>query len=258
MQFLDTIESIAFMIFYLAMIWIFLTKLIVTNYKNKSFRNRERYWQWTFIAYFLLGFGDIFHLGLRIVIFISGWGPDDHLTNLSIAIGTIITSLTMYYFYVAIFHLWANLYGEKYSTESKIKIYSIIVYSAYIVGAILLFMPYNHWYEGNGTVDFGFDFRIITAVPIYIIGLVAVGLLLKSSKNVRNTPNDSVKTDINRGNYFASIWYIVSFITYSLTIFFVATYPIAGMFMIPKTIAYLIAFYYHYRTMLNKNIPSKH
>jgi len=258
MQVLDTIESIMFMIFYLVIIWVFLIRLIITNYKNDTFRNRERYWQWTFLAYFLLGFGDIFHLGLRVVIFIAGWGPDDHLTNLSIASGTILTSLTMYYFYVAVFHLWANLYGLIHSTKSKIKIYTVIEYSAYFIGVILLFMPYNRWYEGNGTVDFGFDFRIITAIPLYILGLIAVGLLLRSSRKERNTSSGKVNIEMNRGNYLASWWFIVSFITYSLTIFFVANYPIAGMFMIPKTIAYLVAFYYHYRNILTNPLSLKH
>ncbi|MHA2391862.1 MAG: hypothetical protein ACXAEX_07820 [Promethearchaeota archaeon] len=251
MQISDTIESIIFIIFYLGVIWIFLIKLILKNAKSKTFRNREKFWKWTFLAYFLLGFGDIFHLGFRIIVFFSGWGPNDHMTNLLISSGTVITSITMYYFYIAIFHMWANIYSTQYSTEPKIKLYTIIQYIAYTSAIVLLFLPYNHWYEGDATIDFGFDFRIMTAIPIYLIGFITLKLLLTSSKAEKNNPS-GIDTDINKGNYRAALWYIVSFATYSITIFFVAIYPLTGLFMIPKTIAYLVAFYYHYKTMLNK------
>ena len=234
-------------------IWVFLIKILWSKIQEKSLKNQHMVWKWTFLAYFLLGFGDLFHLGLRIIVYFAGWGPDDHLTNLFIGSGYVITGISMTYFYIAIFHAWAKLYGEKYSTPLKVKIFTAVLYSAFIVRLILMALPYNRWYEGISTVDFGFDFRIITSLPIYVIGLITVYLLIRDSI-AEKKHTTGIDPEINKGNYIAALWYIISFLTYSITNFFVAFFPLTGLFMIPKTIAYLVAFYYHYKTLLKKDI----
>ncbi len=243
--------SIIFIIAYLVIIWIFLIKIIIKRFKKGKTIPIDNAWKWTFVAYFLLGFGDLFHLGFRIYVFFTGLGPDESFTNLAIGSGYIISGLTMTYFYIAIFHAWSNIYGDKYSIPSKIKIYTIILYSAFILRLVLIFLPFNHWFEGDATVDFGFDFRIITAIPIYIIGILSISLLFKDSKAEKNEFT-GININLNKGNYMASIWFVVSYVTYSITLFLVAIFPLTGLFMIPKTIAYLIAFYYHYKNMLNR------
>ncbi len=250
MQVQDNMGSIIFMITYIVIIWIILIKLFVKNLRVNPFKERTGFWKWTFLAYFLLGFGDLFHLGFRIYIYFAGFGPDEPFTNITIGSGYIISGLTMTYFYVAIFHSWSLIYGEKYSRPHKIKLYKIILYLAFILRIFLMFLPYNHWFEGNATVDFGFDFRIITALPIYIIGIISMFLLLKDSKAEMRNPT-GIDINLNKSNYKATIWFLVSYVTYSFTILFVANYPLTGMFMIPKTIAYIVAFFYHYKNMLN-------
>ena len=249
MQVQDNLSSAIFMICYLAIIWLFLTILIVKN--KSSFKEKSDAWKWTFIAYFLLGFGDLFHLGFRIYIYFAGIGPDEHFTNITIPAGYIISGITMTYFYIAIFHAWAALYGESYSTPTKIKLIKIILYLAFILRLVLMALPYNRWYEGDATADFGFDFRIITAIPIYIIGVTSVLLLFNSSKAEKKNPT-SIDTKINKGNFNAAIWFIVSYVSYSITLFLVGIFPLTGMFMIPKTIAYIVAFFYQYKTLLNR------
>jgi hypothetical protein len=245
----DNLSSAIFMIVYISLIWIFLIILILKT--KSSFKEKTGSWKWTFLAYFLLGFGDLFHLGFRIYIYFAGIGPDEPFTNITVPAGYIISGITMTYFYIAIFHAWSSLYGEKYSTPSKIKTYRIVLYLAFILRLILIALPYNRWYEGDATLDFGFDFRIITAIPIYIIGIISVLLLFNSSKAEKKDPT-GIDSKINKGNFNAAIWFIVSYVSYSITLFLVALFPLTGMFMIPKTIAYLIAFFYHYRTMLNR------
>lgn len=247
MQMQDNMGSIVFILAYLIIIWIFLLKLLIQG----KFKNKDKAWKWTFMAYFLLGFGDLFHLGFRIYVFFAGLAPDDPFTDLAIGSGYIISGLTMTYFYIAIFHSWVFIYGEKYSTPSKIKNFTIILYSAFLIRIILMFLPFNHWFEGDATVDFGFDFRIITAIPIYIIGIISVYILFRDSRSERNEFT-GINIDRNRGNFMASIWYVISYISYSFTLFLVAIIPLTGLFMIPKTIAYLVAFFYHYKNMLNK------
>ncbi|MFX0178848.1 MAG: hypothetical protein ACFE78_01585 [Candidatus Hodarchaeota archaeon] len=247
----DNMGSIVFIFAYLVIIWIFLIKLIIKRLTKGKTIHTDKAWKWTFAAYFLLGFGDLFHLGFRIYVFFAGLGPDELFTNLAIGSGYIISGLTMTYFYIAIFHAWSNIYGDKYSNPSKIKIFTIILYSAFILRLVLIFLPFNHWFEGDATVDFGFDFRIITAIPIYIIGILSVSLLFKDSKTEKNEFT-GININLNKGNYMASIWFVVSYVSYSITLFLVAIFPLTGLFMIPKTIAYLVAFYYHYKNMLNR------
>jgi len=253
MQVPDNLYSVIFMGTYLVIIWVFLIKLIIQNIKGGKLKARDAAWKWNFLAYFLLGFGDLFHLGFRIYIFIAGYGPDDHFTNLFIGLGYIISGLTMTYFYIAVFHGWAKTYGTTYSTPKKIKLYTVIIYIAFILRFILMMLPYNRWYEGDATVDFGFDFRIITAIPLYIIGILAVFLLFSHSR-AEAKDLKGIDPIRNKGNFYASIWFLVSYITYTITLLLVAIYPLTGLFMIPKTIAYLIAFFYHYKTMLNRPI----
>jgi hypothetical protein len=248
----DNMGSISFMIFYLVIIWIFLIKIIIQNSKEGKFKKRSKTWKWIFAAYFLLGFGDLFHLGLRIFNYFAGFTEVDSFYMITLGLGYIISGLTMTYFYVAIFHAWSDTYGKAYSTPSKIKSITIILYIAFLVRIILMFLPYNHWFEGDGTVDFGFDFRWITAIPIYIIGIISVYLLFNDSKK-EISEKKGIDHQINRGNFFASIWFVISYISYSLTLFFVAILPLMGLFMIPKTIAYLVAFFYHYKTLLNRD-----
>ncbi len=251
MQVQDNLESIVFILAYLIIIWIFLIKVIVKNSKEGLFKSKPGYWKWIFLAYFLLGFGDLFHLGFRIYIFFTGLGPDEFFTNMTIGSGYVISGLTMTYFYIAIFHAWAEIYGVKYSTHSKIKLYLVILYLAFILRVVLMLLPYNRWFEGNATVDFGFDFRIITAIPIYIIGIISVLLLFKSSKAELKNPSN-IGSEVDKANYKASIWFIVSYISYTITLLLVAIIPLTGLFMIPKTVAYLVAFIYHYKNILNR------
>jgi hypothetical protein len=247
----DNMGSIGFMIFYLVIIWIFLIKLIIQNAKNGRIKNKSNAWKWIFAAYFLLGFGDLFHLGFRIYNYFAGLTVGDPFYMITLGLGYVISGLTMTYFYVAIFHAWGSTYGETYSTSSKIKMFTIILYLAFLLRVILMLLPYNHWFEGDGTIDFGFDFRWITAIPIYIVGIISVYLLFKDSKSEMKE-NKGIDPQVNRGNFYASIWYLVSYVSYSITLFFVAIFPLTGLFMIPKTIAYLVAFFYHYKTMLNR------
>ena len=82
---------------------------------------------------------------------------------------------------------------------------------------------------------------------------MTVGLMYKSSKAEAQNPS-GINLDWNKGNYKASLWFAVSFICYTITLVTVVYISLTGLFMIPKTIAYLIALYYHYKYLLNKKI----
>lgn len=245
----DNWGTISFLIFYLAFIWIFLFIIIIKNLKNKTFKQKSSVWKWIFLAYFLLAFGDIFHLGFRIYLFLANIEFNSDLTKLLLGTGYVITGITMTYFYIAFLHAWSKLYGNKYSKPSSIKTYFAIAYLAFIIRILLILLPYNHYFDFDPPLDFGFDFGIITSIPLYVIGFITIGLMFKSSKAEKNEFT-GINININKANYIASVWFIVSFICYSFTTFLVVYFPLTGMFMIPKTVAYLIALYYHYKYVL--------
>lgn len=249
----DSYGSILFAFAYLAIIWIFLLIIIFKNLSKGNFKNRDNTWKWTFLAYLLLASGDAFHLGARIILFFMGISSSDQIYHIIIGTGYLVSGISMTYFYISIFHSWASLYGKEYSSPKKIKLYITILYAAFVLRLILLFLPYNQWFGGNPTVDFGFNFRIITAIPLYIIGIISVMLLFKDS-NTEKKKSTGIDEKINRANFYASIWFLISYVCYSITLFLVVDYPITGMFMIPKTIAYIIAFFYHYKGILNRNL----
>lgn len=148
------------------------------------------------------------------------------------------------------------MYGEHFSTPKQIHIYTIILYLAFITRLGLMLLPFNHWHEGDATIDFGFDFRIITSLPIYVIGILSVYLLYRDSKAKLETQSSNASGK-DKANLNASIWYIISYISYTITMFFVSFIPLTGLFMIPKTIAYLVAFYFHYRYILNQPLKEQ-
>ncbi|MHA1583900.1 MAG: hypothetical protein ACTSWL_01475 [Promethearchaeota archaeon] len=248
----DNWGSIIFIVFYLGTIWSFLIQILHKNPLKSKFKNRDSVWKWIFLSYFLLGFGDIFHLGFRIIIFLGKIGLDSSFAKSTMAFGYIATGITMTYFYIALVHAWVKMYGKEYANSNQIKIYYLIAYFAFATRLILMLLPYNHWYDGDATVDLGFNFRIITSSPLYIIGGLIIYLYWKSTIPERKKQESTIDKDRNKANFNAMIWYIVSYICYSLTIFLVSLNSLMGLFMIPKTIAYLIAFYYHYKYILNK------
>lgn len=241
--------SILFSISYLVIIWSVLLKTSIENFRTDMFKKRDATWKWTFIAYFLLGFGDIFHLGSRIYLFFSPGGFDTPSAELLLGWGSIITGITITYFYLAIFHAWEHMYDETYSTEQRQK-YFFILYGAFVTRLLLMALPYNHWFGGNARGNLDFNFSLITSIPLYIVGILTIYLLLKTSTAEKAHPSETINSYWNEGNYKASLAYLFSYIMFSLTLFLSETYPLAGVFMIPKTVAYLVALYYHYTRIL--------
>jgi hypothetical protein len=232
-------------------IWAFLIWILIEN--RSKIKERNKVWKLIFIGYFFLAFGDIFHLGFRIFMFFAGIDIESELAGNLFGYGFIITSITMTYLYIELFRAWKEIYGSIYSTTNRILLFELIIDVAFILRIVLLLNPYNHWFDVDPVWEFGFDFRILSAIPFYIIGLIAVGLLLKDSLAEKRNPT-GINQDWNEGNYKASIWFIISYAFYSITTFLVIYIPATGMAMLPKTIAYLVALYYHYKYLFKKTI----
>ncbi len=253
---IDNIPSIIFLWSYLTIIWANLAHI----WKKKPV-TISKSWKFLFGAFFLLAFGDVFHLLPRTYLwFLYTFDGQTlvHSSSMGIFIsgfGLIMTGITMTFFYLCFYLFWKEQYinhaeipGLK-KIKEKIKILDGIMYISVIIRPILILLPWNNY--GSLPVYYlgVFSFRLITNFPLYVIGIEVLFLFIKSYRATKDS--NAVHPDINTAVKNSSVWIIVSFATYTVPLFGIYLVPMLGLFMIPKTIAYLIVLYYMKKYFLN-------
>ncbi len=249
MVMIDSIPSIAFLWCYMAIIW----GNLIHIWKKKP-QMISKSWSLLFGAFFLLAFGDVFHLLPRTYLWYLYTFENQTTIYASstgifiYGIGLILTGITMTFFYLFFYLSWKNQYiiqsnsPKLQGIKSKIKIFDGIIYGSVIIRTILILLPWNNY--GSAPVYYLgiLSFRLITNIPLYIIGFVVLYLFLKSSSATKDS--NHIHPDINIALKQSSIWIIVSFIMYTFPLLGINLIPLLGIMMIPKTIAYLIVLYY--------------
>ena len=170
----------------------------------------------------ILGIGDSFHLIPRVLNYFINYD-----FNMYLGIGKLVTSITMTLFYIFMYYIYLNNYKVK---ENKKINYSIWILS--FVRMILCLLPQNEWLTNNSPFIWG----IIRNIPFVILGLIIIVLYFKNR---------------NKDKIFKNIWLYVtlSFIFYSIVVLGSSSISILGMFMLPKTICYvLIMFVFKYKS----------
>lgn len=257
---LDNIGSIIFNLAYLLIVWIALVLVLV---KNRG-KEKTAQWKWVFASFFLLGFGDIFHLLTRTYVFFKGtaenslgtiYGQSDIISLLGF--GLIATSITAQLFYLGLYFYWRD--GEKKKLQSSPNHHSskkpfLFLDSVMVVATVLRMVLVAHLSQNmwGAQLEAPNLFRYLTNAPLYVAGIVCVVLF---SKRALTTGYEKIEGFSSKDRKMVKnvvIWMLVSFITYSITLFFSWENPIAGMAMIPKTIAYLIMLLYFYKGLLVK------
>ena len=245
---IDNIPSIIFLWIYMAIIW----GNIIQIWKKRP-KKISKSWSLLFGAFFLLAFGDVFHLLPRTYLWYRYSLQnqiDIYTSSIGVFIyggGLIMTGITMTFFYLLFYLFWKEQYikdieiPELQRIKGKIKILDIIAYGSIIIRTILILLPWNK-YGSEPVYYFGIlSFRLLTNFPLYVIGVQVLFLFLKSY-NVTKSMN-LIHPDINKAVKQSSIWIIVSFVTYTFPLLGNHLVPLFGMMMIPKTIAYLIVLY---------------
>ena len=259
---IDNYGSVIFNLIYLAIIWII---LIIVAAKNTK-KEKPSEWKFAFWSFFFLGFGDLFHLLSRTFVFFQSMNYSEgqeayyvlDSTIFWIGLGLMMTSITVQFFYVGMYYYWRVAEKQKRmkmnsisedEAECSFLLMDLLVISSLIVRIVLIFYPQNKY--GYPTEDLNV-FRLITNIPLYILGILVIYLFLKrSSDKTAEIPGFSdVEKKVARQS---AIWIIVSYVCYSLTISLSWWNPLFGMFMIPKTIAYLVVLFifYKYKLILN-------
>ena len=164
----------------------------------------------------VLGAGDAFHLVPRAV---SLWTTGLEANAAALGIGKLITSITMTIFYLILYYIWR----ERYHISGK-KGLSITMWGLSAARVALCAFPQNQWLSFDQPLLWG----ILRNIPFAIMGVLLIVLFAQEAKRA----NDRV---------FRFMWLAItlSFLFYIPVVLFADQFPMIGMLMIPKTLAYV-------------------
>jgi hypothetical protein len=178
------------------------------------------------LAYALLGFGDFFHVGTRVIAYAMG-GIEATATILNIKFsiigpGRFFTAVTVSLFYVVMLLIWRKRFNREFGWFGTL----LLVIAT--VRVLFLFLPQNEW----GTSGQPQPFYLLRNSMLFIQGIGVAYLIL------RDAFARSDKTFKWIGGLI-----VFSYICYLPVMLFLRVNPMLGMLMIPKTMAYVaIAF----------------
>ncbi|HOG52333.1 MAG TPA: hypothetical protein PLT03_00505 [Bacillota bacterium] len=175
----------------------------------------------------LLGAGDAFHLVPRAIALnttgLAGFAA-------ALGAGKLITSITMTLFYVILYYVWR----ERYKIEKGTALTASILLLA-LVRIVLCLMPQNAWTSVDAPLSWG----IYRNIPFALLGLVIIVLFYRSARE-------------NEDVLFRNMWLtiVLSFAFYAPVVLLADSLPMAGILMIPKTIAYVWTVWIGYSAMI--------
>ncbi len=163
----------------------------------------------------ILGCGDAFHLVPRAYALCTD-GLAAHAASLGF--GKFVTSITMTVFYVILYHVWQKRY------QQKSKGLTAAVYMLAAVRIFLCLMPQNDWLSADAPLSWG----IARNVPFAVFGFLIIVLFFRGASRTGDKP-------------FRFMWLAVtlSFLFYIPVVLFSSAFPLVGVLMIPKTVAYV-------------------
>jgi hypothetical protein len=160
----------------------------------------------------VLGGGDSFHLGPRIVANLTG--RMDDFTK-ALGVGKFVTAITMTVFYVLLYFVWAELYGGN-------AILLCVIAALALVRIVICLFPQNEWLKR----DSSYSWSMYRNLPFTILGVIVLVLFTATSGH-------------QDGFRLMALAIGVSFACYLPVILFAHKKPALGMLMIPKTLAYI-------------------
>jgi hypothetical protein len=213
-------SEISFNILYLAVIY----WLVVMMYRRREkVAERQRPLANLFIwAFALLALGDTGHVGFRIWAYALG-GLEQTITFLGrevglVGLGALATSITVTLFYVLVLVIWRVRFGKPYGW------FGWLLLAAAAIRLLIMLSPNNEW---NSVVP-PQPWSLYRNLPLMVQGLGVAYLILRDARAER----DTIFT-------WVGLMILTSYAFYMPVIFLVQRYPLVGMLMIPKTMAYV-------------------
>ena len=162
----------------------------------------------------VLAGGDAFHLIPRVYVIFT---EREEIFRRSLGRGKQITSITMTFFYVMLWHIALSLYGL-----NLISIWTLVVYVLALLRIVLCILPQNRWIDRYPPISWG----IYRNIPFFILGLV-IAIVFYQNRNVVSA--------------FGLAWLaiLLSFGFYLTVVLYANKNPKMGILMLPKTIMYI-------------------
>ncbi len=164
----------------------------------------------------LLGGGDSFHLVPRVYALWTT-GLEDNAAALGI--GKFITSITMTVFYLILYYIWR----ERYQIKNR-KGLTGIMWGLSAIRIALCLLPQNQWLVYRQPLLYG----ILRNIPFAAMGIIIIIIF-----------SQEVSKSGDRVFRFMPLAVALSFGFYLPVVLFSGLFPLIGMLMIPKTLAYV-------------------
>lgn len=164
----------------------------------------------------LLDAGDSFHLVPRAYAL---WTIGLEANAAALGVGKLITSITMTIFYLLLYYIWR----DRYQIEGRKKL-TTVMWALSVLRIALCLLPQNQWFIYRQPFFFG----VLRNIPFAVMGLIIIIIFAQEAKRT----GDAVFR-------FMPLAVALSFGFYLPVVLFSGTFPIIGMLMIPKTLAYV-------------------
>lgn len=164
----------------------------------------------------LLALGDSFHLLPRMYAL---WTSGLEANAVALGVGKFITSVTMTVFYLILYYIWR----EYYRIEGRQSL-TAGMWGLAAIRIALCLLPQNQWLSYRQPLLYG----ILRNIPFAVMGILIIFLFLEENRK-------------NGASLFQSMPLAVflSFGFYLPVVLFSGSFPLIGMLMIPKTLAYI-------------------
>jgi hypothetical protein len=212
--------EISFNILYLIVVW----GLVVSMFRRMpeltgDHRRLARLAAWAFA---LLALGDTGHVGFRVLAYALG-GLETQVRVLGynvglVGAGALSTAITVTFFYMLVLEAWRVRFAQRYNA------FAVLLLAAGVVRLALMAPSINAW---NSVVP-PQPWSTIRNLPLILQGLGAAYLILRDAARQRD-----------RTFLWVGSMILVSYACYLPVILWVQQYPLLGMLMIPKTMAYV-------------------
>ena len=212
--------EILFNFFYLIVIWGIVIAMI--NRRNAVAQNDRGVALWIFLAFFFLAIGDTGHVGFRVIAYSLG-SFDVHFSlfgykvNL-VALGSLTTAWTFTIFYVFMVFMWRARF------KKELELLAYLLLTAAVVRSLIMLFPANAW----NSLQIHEPWYTVRNIPLILMQMGTAYLIMRDAKVFED-----------RAFRWIGIMIVISLMCYVPVVALVKTYPLIGMLMIPKTLAYL-------------------
>lgn len=222
--------EIIFNTLYLIVIW----RLVVVMFLRRgSVDPEEKRTAGLFtIAFLMLALGDMGHVGFRVVAFLRGdLSATVQLMGKTIdliGLGALANGYTITIFYMLMLEIW----HERFETEHGV--FSAVLLLTGLVGLGVMALPFNQWSELVPVQPWS----TIRNMPLMIQGLGVTFLILRDGIRAKD-----------RTFWLIALSILVSYACYIPVVLYVQRFPLLGILMIPKTLAYIAVAVLAYREL---------